>query len=162
TPPDTSVTRSIACARPAGVPRSASISAFLRSMPMTRSPAAVSRSLSAAPMPEPDPVMAMVLMGSGTPVDLLRQRTGPDLVGEAVREGHDDIEGGVEEHLGVVAVGRRRSRRPRHRDRVALEQVEVEVERRVVDRAVPEHYVHALDLDGTRCDVGAGRVVTTA
>ena len=34
---------------------------------------------------------------------------------------------------------------PRHRGRVALEQVQVEVERRVVDRTVSEHHVHTVD-----------------
>jgi len=61
-PPDCSVTAAMAAARPASVPRSATMSAALMSMPMTRSPAASSRALVAAPMPEADPVMTMVRM----------------------------------------------------------------------------------------------------
>src|SRR5437016_3480028 len=41
--------------RPSGVPRSAAISAFLRSMPITRAPSASSRASSAAPLPETEP-----------------------------------------------------------------------------------------------------------
>ena len=37
------------------------------------------------------------------------------------------------------------TRRTRHRRRVAFEQVQVEVERRVVDRTVSEHHVHTVD-----------------
>ena len=50
--------RSAAVRRPAGVERSATTSACWMSTPMTRWPSATSRSTTAAPMPEADPVTA--------------------------------------------------------------------------------------------------------
>ena len=78
TPPQASMAAFTAACRPLALERSATMSAWARSMPMTRWPAACSWRQTAAPIPEAEPVTTVVGMKcllemKGAPVRVILQ-----------------------------------------------------------------------------------------